>query len=92
MYAPLVLLCVLWPVLTPSLLPPLCLCGSPTRVYSVFVAGPQLDDLCYHAGLQFLTAHAAFGLMMERALQAVNPRVSLPFWDYMIEAETLGTE
>eukprot|EP00903_Cladosiphon_okamuranus_P019564 g17994.t1 len=52
----------------------------------------DLSRFCYHAGLQFLTAHAAFGLMMERSLQAVNPRVSLPFWDYMIEAETLGTE
>ncbi|CAN0411937.1 unnamed protein product, partial [Hapterophycus canaliculatus] len=45
----------------------------------------------YHAGLQFLTAHAAFGLMMERSLQTINPKVSLPFWDYMVEAETVGT-
>lgn len=58
----------------------------------MLVAAPQLNDFCYHAGLQFLTAHAAFGLMMERSLHAVNPRVSLPFWDYMFEAETLGTE
>eukprot|EP00904_Undaria_pinnatifida_P014260 jgi/Undpi1/9965/HiC_scaffold_28.g12419.m1 len=50
------------------------------------------DHYCYHAGLQFLSAHFAFGLMMERSLQAVNPAVSLAFWDYMIEASTLGTE
>ncbi len=30
--------------------------------------------------------------MMERSLQTVNPKVSLPFWDYMIEAETMGAE
>ncbi|CAM9521680.1 unnamed protein product [Ascophyllum nodosum] len=51
-----------------------------------------LDHLRYHAGLQFLTSHAAFGLTMERSLQAVNPRVSLPFWDYMIDATELGVE
>ncbi|CAM9738599.1 unnamed protein product [Laminaria digitata] len=50
------------------------------------------DHYCYHAGLQFLSAHCAFGLMMERSLQAVNPKVSLAFWDYMIEGSTLGTE
>ncbi|CAN0296732.1 unnamed protein product [Pylaiella littoralis] len=52
----------------------------------------DLTKFCYHAGVQFLTAHAAFGLAMERSLQAVNPRVSLPFWDYMIEAETVGAD
>lgn len=53
---------------------------------------PQLNIFRYHAGLQFLTAHAAFGLAMERSLQAVNPRVSLPLWDYTIDASELGTE
>ncbi|CAN0427685.1 unnamed protein product, partial [Ectocarpus fasciculatus] len=52
----------------------------------------DLKSFCYHAGVQFLTAHAAFGLMLERSLQKINPRVSLPFWDYMIEAETLGRD
>ncbi|CAM9782570.1 unnamed protein product [Ectocarpus sp. 12 AP-2014] len=52
----------------------------------------DLKSFCYHAGVQFLTAHAAFGLMLERSLQKINPRVSLPFWDYMIEAETLGPD
>lgn len=52
----------------------------------------QRDQFCYHAGTQFLTAHSSFNLIMERSLQAVNPRVSLAFWDYMIEADTLGTE
>lgn len=42
--------------------------------------------------MQFLTAHTAFGLAMERSLQAINPAVSLAFWDYMVEAETLGEE
>lgn len=52
----------------------------------------QRTNFCYRDGLQFLTAYAAFNLMMERSLHTINPRVSLPFWNYMIDATTLGTE
>lgn len=51
---------------------------------------PQRSAFCYHAGTQFLTAHASFSLMMENSLQMINPRVSLPSWDYMIDAATYG--
>lgn len=54
--------------------------------------GGQISDYCYHDGLQFLTSHAAFNLMMERYLQMIDPKVSLPLWDFMIEAASMGDE
>lgn len=42
--------------------------------------------------MQFLPAHMAFNLVVERSLQMINPRVSLAFWDFMFEADTVGTE
>lgn len=47
---------------------------------------------CYHNGMQFLTAHTAFNLAVERSLQMINPKVSLASWDFMIDASKLGTE
>ena len=40
----------------------------------------------FHDGLGFLPQHAAFTSKFDRALQAVNPAVSVPYWDYTIEA------
>lgn len=42
--------------------------------------------------MMFLTAHLAFDWLAERALQMIDPAVSLPFWDYTIESGTLGAE
>lgn len=42
--------------------------------------------------MQFLTAHLAFDWVVERALQQINPAVSLAFWDMTIESGTLGPE
>lgn len=50
------------------------------------------QNFCYHNGMMFLTAHLAFDWTMERALQKINPAVSLAFWDYTIESGTLGAE
>ena len=46
------------------------------------------DRTCdhFHDGLGFLPQHAAFTLRFERALQSVDPKVSVPYWDYTIEA------
>lgn len=57
-------------------------------LYSIAVG--QISDFCYHEGIQFLTAHAAFDLVTERYLQMINPRVALPLWDFMIEAATMA--
>ncbi len=53
---------------------------------------PQAENFCYHQGMQFLTSHVSFMFVVERYLQMIDPRVSLPIWDYMIEALTLGDE
>lgn len=45
-------------------------------------------DLCtpFHNADVFFTAHDAFVLEFEQALQAVDPSVSVPYWDYTIDA------
>ncbi|KAH8050454.1 hypothetical protein JL722_11425 [Aureococcus anophagefferens] len=50
------------------------------------------DRTCdhFHDGLGFLPQHAAFTLRFERALQSVDPRVSVPYWDYTIEAHDVA--
>ena len=52
---------------------------------------PAFQEYCFHNGIHFLNAHAAFDLWMERMLQMINPAVSLAFWDFMVEASTYGT-
>eukprot|EP00903_Cladosiphon_okamuranus_P009855 g9365.t1 len=65
--------------------------GSKFSNYERVVAyhDSRISDYCYHDGLQFLTSHAAFNLLTERYLQMINPKVSLPLWDFMIEAATM---
>ena len=46
----------------------------------------------FHDGPVFFTAHAAFDMEMEQALQSINPSISLPYWDYTIDEEKYGTE
>ncbi|CAN0049004.1 unnamed protein product, partial [Ectocarpus sp. 13 AM-2016] len=48
--------------------------------YQVITAyhNADVENFCYHIGLQFLTSHAAFDLTMERYLQMIDPSVSLP--------------
>lgn len=46
----------------------------------------QRDCDHIHDGLGFLTQHAAMTLAFEHALQSVNPKVTVPYWDYTIEA------
>lgn len=50
------------------------------------------QEYCYHNGMHFLNAHAAFGLWVEQSLQMIDPKVSLAQWDYMLDAATLGTK
>lgn len=40
----------------------------------------------YHGGLSFVTAHAAFTLELDQALQLVAPSVATPYWDYTIDS------
>mmetsp|Transcript_27920 Transcript_27920/g.48438 ORF Transcript_27920/g.48438 Transcript_27920/m.48438 type:complete len:641 (+) Transcript_27920:157-2079(+) len=41
----------------------------------------------YHDGYGFLTQHGAITLLFEQSLQAVNPALALPYWDYIQDME-----
>ena len=45
------------------------------------LAADRVDDHM-HDGLGFLTMHVALTSFFERGLQAVNPAVAVPYWDY----------
>ncbi|CAM9741455.1 unnamed protein product [Pylaiella littoralis] len=49
------------------------------------------ENYCYHHGMFFLNAHAAFGLWVEKSLQMIDPKVSLPQWDFLQDAARYGT-
>ena len=51
-----------------------------------------LDCDHMHDGLGFLTQHLGLSLRFEQALQAVNPAVSLPYWDYTIDSAHVQAE
>ena len=50
--------------------------GEPNRCF------PYLGP--YHGSNAFLTAHAAFTLELEQALQAIDPRITQPYWDFTV--------
>lgn len=43
-----------------------------------------------HDGLGFLTQHAALTYAYERSLQSVEPSVTVPYWDFTIEAHAVS--
>eukprot|EP00752_Nemacystus_decipiens_P007679 g6864.t2 len=45
---------------------------------------------CFHSGMHFLNAHASFDLWAERSLQMIDPSVAMHYWDFTIDATTLG--
>eukprot|EP00752_Nemacystus_decipiens_P002673 g2501.t1 len=49
-------------------------------------------NFCFHSGMHFLNAHASFDLWAERSLQMIDPTVALHYWDFTIEASTLGPD
>jgi hypothetical protein len=44
----------------------------------------------WHEGSGFLTHHLALGTSLDMALQAIDKRVSIPYWDFTIEGEELS--
>ncbi|CAM9111254.1 unnamed protein product, partial [Discosporangium mesarthrocarpum] len=40
----------------------------------------------YHNGQVFVTSHFAFIKELEQALQAVDPSIALPYWEYTEDA------
>lgn len=65
----------------PALTLPLRLALRPLFTYSVHK---------FHDGLGFLTNHAVISNTFEYSLQKVNPKLTLPYWDFTIETSTAG--
>ena len=52
-------------------------------VNAIINFNPDCDQM--HDGLGFLTNHGAETMQFEQSLQAVDPSVSVPYWDYTID-------
>ncbi|CAM9627360.1 unnamed protein product [Pylaiella littoralis] len=52
-------------------------------------ASPQFCDH-FHDGLGFLTSHSLLSNTFEHSLQQVNPKLTLPYWDFTIESSSAG--
>ncbi|CAM9241247.1 unnamed protein product, partial [Hapterophycus canaliculatus] len=50
-----------------------------------FKAGMSNDCDHFHDGIGFLTSHSLISNTFEFSLQAVNPKLSLPYWDWTID-------
>lgn len=44
----------------------------------------------FHDGLGFLTSHSLLTNTFEFSLQQVNPKLTVPYWDFTIESSTTG--
>ncbi|CAM9308836.1 unnamed protein product, partial [Hapterophycus canaliculatus] len=53
------------------------------RIHVSFAADPECDH--WHDGAGFVTSHIAISLMYEQSLQAINPSIALPYWDFTVE-------
>lgn len=53
-------------------------------------AGGTKDCDHWHQGAGFVTSHMGLTLMYEQSLQAVNPAVSVPYWDFTLESTFFG--
>lgn len=54
-------------------------------------SGGTKDCDHWHQGAGFVTSHMALTLMFEQSLQAVNPAVSVPYWDFTLESTFFGS-
>ncbi|CAM9627145.1 unnamed protein product, partial [Pylaiella littoralis] len=55
-----------------------------------FKAASPLDCDFFHDGLGFLTNHAVISNTFEYSLQKVNPKLTLPYWDFTIDESSAG--
>lgn len=47
---------------------------------------------CIPDGIGFGITHSMVTMIFEKSMQLVNPKVSLPYWDFTIEAAIIDTE
>ena len=66
--------------------------GTPFYNYVTLTAMHNSNTYCYHDGLQFLTSHPMFSLMVEKTMQNINPKLTLPYWDFLVEGKEYGAD
>lgn len=54
------------------------------RIHLYYGGSKSCDH--WHQGPGFVTSHVTFSLMFEQSLQAINPSVTLPYWDFTLES------
>jgi len=54
------------------------------RIHLYYGGSKSCDH--WHQGPGFVTSHITFSLMYEQSLQAINPSVTLPYWDFTLES------
>lgn len=57
-------------------------------VWKMFSSPPSPQQ--FHDGLGFLTSHSLLSNTFEHSLQQVNPKLTLPYWDFTIESSSAG--
>lgn len=65
----------------------ICICITTHIIpYHVLYRKTGGDKICdhLHDGTGFATSHMALTLMFERAVQAVDPSIAVPYWDFTI--------
>ena len=57
------------------------------------LAGNSACDFIHgDLGYAFVNAHTALNMMLEQSVQAVNPRLALPYWDYTLDEALLSEQ
>eukprot|EP00638_Chattonella_subsalsa_P009523 CAMPEP_0117752828 /NCGR_PEP_ID=MMETSP0947-20121206/11857_1 /TAXON_ID=44440 /ORGANISM="Chattonella subsalsa, Strain CCMP2191" /LENGTH=591 /DNA_ID=CAMNT_0005571583 /DNA_START=328 /DNA_END=2103 /DNA_ORIENTATION=+ len=59
------------------------------KVHLKLAGAKECDHM--HDGMGFVPHHMALTLLFEQSLQAVNPKIALPYWDYSIDFESITT-
>lgn len=67
-----------------------CVVFAKHLIRSFCEAGGTKDCDHWHQGAGFVTSHMGLTLMYEQSLQAVNPAVSVPYWDFTLESTFFG--
>src|SRR5262249_37332924 len=67
--------------------------GSNLSIYDNFVLThlQSFDDQQAHGGPAFLPWHREFLLEFERELQKINPKVTIPYWDFTNPLDTAAS-
>ncbi|CBJ26075.1 tyrosinase-like protein 2 [Ectocarpus siliculosus] len=60
-----------------------------TRLHLYYGGTKDCDH--WHQGAGFVTSHMALTLMFEQSLQAINPAVTVPYWDFTLESTFFGS-